>query len=212
MNRKLMLWAVPAMIVAAGAAILGTPSASAGGGRARFDFVPGEMSVTITGHGRNAASYYLPYTLKNPMDDARTPRLYIEVTTETNKTYGDRTDVKVVAAAAKDLKIPDLKATADLRSQDLAAGASAQAVADFGNIDPNADEITVKVYGLWDPVVRTRQGKVYNEKRVLVLQFRRYGDEYDRPMDPITLMSTSEEVQGEVTELYSTLAEKTKKQ
>jgi len=211
MNRKLLLWSVPAALLAFGAVICGTKAADAGGGRARFDFVPGDMSVAITGHGRNAASYYLPYTLKNPMDDARTPRLYIEVTTETNKTYGDRPDVKVVAAAAKDLKIADMKTTADLRSQDLAAGASAHAVADFGNIDPNADDITVKVYGLWDPVVRTRQGKVYNEKRVLVLQYRRYGDEYDRPMDPITLTSSTEEVQGDVVELYSTIAEKTKK-
>jgi hypothetical protein len=211
MIRKLLLWSVPAVLFAAGATVCATKPAGAGAGRARFDFVPGEMSVAITGHGRNAASYYLPYTLKNPMDDARTPRIYVEVTTETNKTYGDSADVKVVAAAAKELKIADLKSTADLRSQDLAAGAAAHAVANFGNIDPNADDITVKVYGLWDPVVRTRQGKVYNEKRVLVLQYRRYGDEYDRPMDPITLVSSNEEVQGDVTELYSTVAEKTKK-
>jgi hypothetical protein len=211
MNRKLLLWALPAVVLAAGAAVSATQPASAGGGRARFDFVPGELSVAITGYGRNAASYYLPYTLKNPMDDARTPRLYIEVTTETNKSFGDTADVKVVAVAAKELKVADMKTTAALRSQDLAAGATVHAVANFGNIDPNADDITVKVYGLWDPVVRTRQGKVYNEKRVLVLQYRRYGDEYDRPMDPITLMSSYEEVQGEVTELYSTVAEKTKK-
>lgn len=211
MMHKLLLWSLPAVLLASGAAIYGARAADAGAGRARFDLVPGEMTVAITGHGRNAASYYLPYTLKNPMDDARTPRLYIEVTTETKKTYGDRADVKVIAAAAKALKIADLKSTADLRSQDLAAGASVQAVANFGNIDPNADDITVKVYGLWDPVVRTRQGKVYSEKRVLVLQFARYGDEYDRPMDPISLVSSKEEVQGDVVELYSTVAEKTKK-
>jgi hypothetical protein len=210
MNRKPLLWALPALLLGAAAAVCVTAPADAGGGRPRFDFAPGEMTVAITGHGRNAASYYLPYTLKNPMDEARTPRLYIEVTTETGKTFGDRTDAKVVAACAKDLKLSDLKATAELRAQDLAAGGSAHGVADFGNIDPNADEITVKVYGLWDPILRTRQGKVYSEKRVLVLQFRRYGDEYDRPMDPITLLSTSEEVQGEPVELYSTVAEKKK--
>jgi hypothetical protein len=208
MNLKLLLWSLPALLLGAVAAVSYTAPADAGGGRARFDFVPGEMTVAITGKGRNAASYYLPYTLKNPMDDARTPRLYVEVTTETKKTYGDRTDAKVVAAAAKDAKAPDMKSTAELRGKDLAAGGTAHGVANFGNIDPNADEITVKVYGLWDPVVRTRQGKVYNERRVLVLQFRRYGDEFWRPMDPISLLWKDEEVQGEVTELYSTLAEK----
>ena len=210
MNRKLLLWSVPAAMVAACAAYLGAPAADAGGGRARLDFAPGEMTVAITGQGRDAASYYLPYTLKNPMDEGRTPRLHIEVKTETGKTFGDHPDAKVVAAAAKALKVPDLKATADLRKQDLAAGASAQAVANFGNIDPNADEITVRVYGLWDPIVRTRQGKVFKETRVLVLQFARHGDEYDRPMDPIQMTSKKEEVEGDVVELYTTTAEKQK--
>ena len=208
MNRKLLLFSVPAVLLGAGAAYLGAPAADAGGGRARLDFVPGAMSVAITGQGRDAANYYLSYTLKNPMDEARTPRLHIEVRTETKKTYADHPDAKVVAAAAKDLKAADLKSTADLRSAGLAAGASVQAVANFGNIDPNADDITVRVYGLWDPVVRTRQGKVYSEKRVLVLQFARFGDEYDRPMDPITMTSKKEEVEGDVTELYTTTAEK----
>ena len=210
MNRKLLLWSVPAVLLAAAAADLGAAAADAGGGRARLDFSPGEMTVAITGRGRDAANYYLPYTLKNPMDEARTPRLHIEVRTETGKTFGDHPDAKVVAAAAKALKIPDLKATADLRTQELAAGAAVQAVANFGNIDPNADDITVRVYGLWDPIIRTRQGKVFKETRVLVLQFARHGDEYDRPMDPIQMTSKKAEVEGEVVELYSTTAEKKK--
>jgi hypothetical protein len=211
MNRNLLLSASAAALFGAVAAFVGVgPSAQAGGGRSHFEFAPGEMTVAITGHGRNAASYYLPYTVKNPMDEAGTPRIYVEVKTETGKTYGDHPDTKVVAAAAKSLKTKDLKTTLEIRSQELAAGGSAQAVANFGNIDPNADDITVRVYGLWDPIVRTRQGKVFSEKRVLVLQFARYGDEYDRPMDPIKLKSSKEELEGDPVELYTTVNEKKK--
>jgi hypothetical protein len=210
MRHKLLLWCVPAALAAAGAALLAAPAASAGGGRARFDFAPGGMEVAITGHGRNAARYYLPYTLTNPMDEARTPRLYLEVKTDTNKTYGDFADAAVVKAASKATKTPGIKSTADLRGAELAAGGTASGVANFGNIDPNADDITVRVHGLWDPIIRTRQGKVLKETRILVLKFERHGDEYDRPMDEIKLVSTSQEVEGEVVELYSTAAEKKK--
>jgi hypothetical protein len=210
MRHKLLLWCVPAALAAVSAALLAAPAASAGGGRARFDFAPGGMDVAITGHGRNAARYYLTYTLTNPMDEARTPRLYLEVKTDTNKTYGDFADAAVVKAASKATKTAGIKATADLRGAELPAGGTVSGVANFGNIDPNADDITVRVHGLWDPIIRTRQGKVLKETRILVLKFERHGDEYDRPMDPIKLVSTSQEVEGEVVELYSTTAEKKK--
>jgi hypothetical protein len=210
MRMKLLLWCVPAALAAVGAALAAAPEATAGGGRARFDFVPGGMDVAITGHGRDAARYYLTYTLTNPMDEARTPRLYLEVKTDTNKTYGDFADAAVVKAASKATKAAGIKSTADLRGGEIPAGGSATGVANFGNIDPNADDITVRVYGLWDPIIRTRQGKVLKETRVLVLKFERHGDEYDRPMDPINLVGTTQEVEGEVVELYSTLAEKKK--
>jgi hypothetical protein len=207
MRSKLLLWCVPAALAAVSAAFLAAPAASAGGGRARFDFAPGGMDVAVTGHGRNAARYYLTYTLTNPMDEARTPRLYLEVTTDTGKSYGDFADAAVVKAATKRSKTTGMKSTAELRGAELAAGGSAAGVANFGNIDPNADDITVRVSGLWDPIIRTKQGKVLKETRVLVLKFERHGDEYDRPMDPIKLVSTSQEVVGEVVELYSTAAE-----
>ncbi len=210
MNRNLLLWAVPAALLVAGAAVLSASPARAAGGRARFDFAPGELAPALTGQGSDTANYYLSYKLTNPMDEARTPRLYVELKTDTGKTYGDRADARVLSAAAKALKASDLKTTSDLRSKDLAKDESVQAIANFGPIDPNADDLTVRVYGLWDPIVRTRQGKVYSEKRVLVLEFARRGDEYDRPMDPIAYKSRREEVEGEPSELYTTTAEKKK--
>jgi hypothetical protein len=210
MNRKLLLWAVPAALLVAGAAVLSAAPARAAGGRARFDLVPGELAPALTGQGSDTANYYLSYKLANPMDEARTPRLYVELKTDTGKTYGDRSDARVLAAASKALKAPDLKSTGDLRSKELAKDETVHAIANFGPIDPNADDMTVRVYGLWDPIVRTRQGKVYSEKRVLVLEFGRRGDEYDRPMDSISFKSRREEVEGEPSELYTTTAEKKK--
>ena len=55
----------------------------------------------------------------------------------------------------------------------------------------------MRVYGLYDPVTRDRKGNVFAENRVLVLNFRRYGDEYSRHEDAITLVSTDEELEGE---------------
>jgi hypothetical protein len=210
-SRRAGLWTAAALLIAVGFAAAPAPDADAAGGRSRFDFVPGDFSVAIVGSGRDAASYYLPYSLSNPMDEARTPRLHIELTTETGGTHGDHSDPRVLSAAEKALKTTGLKSTAGLRAEPLAAGASVQAIANFGNIDPNADEMTVRVFGLWDPVLRTKQGKVYKESRVLVLKYARKGDEYDRPLDPIHFVSKKEEVQGEVVELYSTTATAPKK-
>src|SRR5436190_936814 len=124
MNLKSFIWAVPAAILVAGATVLSASPADAAGGRARFDFVPGELAPALTGQGSDTANYYLSYKLTNPMDEARTPRLYVELKTDTGKTYGDRADAKVLSAAGKALKASDLKATSDLRSKDLAKAES----------------------------------------------------------------------------------------
>ena len=81
------------------------------------------------------------------------------------------------------------KSTAKIRAAELAAGASVDGLANFGRIDPNADDLEVRVYGLFDPVWRDRKGNVYSERRVLVLTYGRQGDEYNRQDDPITLVS-----------------------
>jgi hypothetical protein len=198
MKKSLLCMASAALVAGA---LLAAPRADAAGGRSRIDFTPGGMSVTFVGGAKPA--YYLPYTLTNPMDAAQRPRIYVELTTDTKRTYGDFADSRVVKAAEKAAK-GGVKSTADLRAEDIAAGGTANGVANFGSIDPNADELTVKVYGLWDPIVRTRQGKVLKENRVLVLNFARRGDEYDRPSDPISLVSRKEEVVGDTVELYNT--------
>lgn len=192
MKRYLIAAAAVAGLVAG--VVSAAPSADAGGIRL-LNFQPGELTSTITA---GASHYYLTYSLANPADEARRPRLRIELRTETEKTYGDHYDARVFEAAAKDQdKEGGYTSSASLRSEDLAAGASADGLANFGRIDPNADELTVRVYGLFDPIWRDKKGNVYSERRVLVLKYRRYGDEYSRHLDRITLQSTTEEVEGE---------------
>lgn len=208
MNARILTGVFAATVAAAIAATFTTPSAEAAAGRARLDFQQGDMSVVIVGNGRDAANYFVDYTLSNPTDEARTPRLYLELRTDTNKAYGDRPSAAVVRAASKAAKGADVKSTASLRAAPIPAGQSVRGVANFGAVDPNADDLTVRVYGLWDPVIRTRNGKVLRENRVLVLKYARRGDEYDRPMDPISFVSRKEEVEGEPVELYSTRQQK----
>lgn len=191
MKRYLIAAAAVAGLVAG--VVAATPSADAAGLRL-LDFQAGRFSNVITG---GKASYYLTYTLANSRDEATRPKLRIELRTETDKTYGDHYDSRAYTAAAEANDHEGYVSAAKIRSADMAAGASADGLAHFGRIDPNADFLEVRVYGLFDPVWRDRKGNVYSERRVLVLQYRRYGDEYNRPDDPITLVSTSQEVEGE---------------
>jgi hypothetical protein len=175
------------------AAAVSAPSADAAGLRL-MNFEAGSFANVIA---NNSAQYYLTYTLKNTGDKAARPKLRIELRTETDETYGDHYNAAAAAAAAKAVGSDDLKSTAQLRGADLGADSSASGLAQFGRIDPNADFLEVRVYGLFDPVTRDRKGNVFSENRVLVLNFRRYGDEYNRHEDAITLVSSSEELEGE---------------
>ena len=176
------------------------PGAPASPQRWKLDLTPGELQPALPGGA--PASYFLPVTVANNTDHPIRPRLRFELRTNTGRTYGAYYDPRVQAFAEKALKKDRLGSVAGLRAEDLAAGAKAEAFANFGHIDPNADTLTVHVYGLWDPVVRTKAGNVVKETRVLVLTFDRTGDEYDRQHDPITLTSSKEEIEGEVVELY----------
>lgn len=190
-----------ALTVAAAVAACGlfaTEPADAAG-RWRLDFTPGDMGNVIVG-GR--AHYYMTYSLANASGTDRTPALRLALETETGKTYRDAYDYAVFKAAARKLRVKGLNSTNSIRRNKLGDGASTDGMANFGHVDPNADELTVKVYGLWDPVVRDKKGRVWSERRVLVCKYRRAGDEYDRPSDPITLQKTSQMVEGEPRKLY----------
>jgi hypothetical protein len=191
MKRYLIAAAAVAGLVAGAFSAL--PSASAAGIRL-LNFQAGEFTSVVAGGN---AHYYLTYTLDNARDEAVKPKLRVELRTDTDKTYGDHYDARTYEAAAKAAGSDGYASAAKIRGTDLGGGSSVEGLAHFGRIDPNADELEVRVYGLFDPVWRDRKGNVYSERRVLVLSYQRQGDEYNRPDDAISLVSSSQEVEGE---------------
>jgi hypothetical protein len=168
-------------------------------GRWRLDFEPGDFGNVVTRTGtKDRTQYYLSYSVKNGTDEALDARLRIELRTETKKTYPDRYDAAAsrAYAKAKGLKTAP-SSTFGLRKSAMAAGSMANGLATFGSLDPNADKLQVRVYGLWDPIVKDDKGQVWAERRVLVLNYERAGDEYRRSEDTITLKSTKTEIEGD---------------
>lgn len=167
------------------------------GARWRITFDAGDFANVVTKTAKGGqAQYYLTYKVTNGSKEARKPRVRIELSTDTKKTYRDRYDPRVTKAVGKATGKKHATASG-LRKKDLAAGGSADGIACFGPIDPHADKLTVRVYGLWDPIYRDKKGRTWSERRVLVLSFDRPGDEYRRSEDKITYAGSKEEVEGE---------------
>jgi hypothetical protein len=191
MKRFLFAAAAVAGLVAGVASA--TQSADAAGIRL-LNFEAGEFSNVVAGGG---AHYYLTYSLTNPREEATRPKLRIELRTDTEMTYGDHFDARTSTAVAEVTGNDDYKPASKIRAESLDGGAAVQGLAHFGRIDPNADGLEVRVYGLFDPVWRDRKGNVFSERHVLVLNYKRQGDEYNRQDDPIHLVSSSQETEGE---------------
>lgn len=194
----------PVALVAAAAALAADTDVSAAGKLlTRFD--AGELEAIVAGSGDvKSTSYLLGYKVTNESGAAAKPRLRLEVrTTDTKKTHGDAFDSAASKAWAAARRMKEAPAsTSGLRGTELDAGATASGLANFGTIDPNSDEFQVRVYGLYDPVYRDRWGKTWSENRVLVLSYKRAGDEFDRHLDPLSLVSTTVEVEGERAEVH----------
>ena len=199
--RRQMLRSLLAMSVAVlgllAADVTGDSRAEAAG-RWRLDFAGGTLShAVLTATDGSSSHYYLTYTVTNGMEEAREARIRIELRTDTDKTYRDRYDAAVVAKAEKNLKKEGLSSTFGLRKEALESGSAKEAIAVFGELDPDADELEVRVYGLWDPIYRDLKGRTWSERRVLVLKYERPGDEYRRTEDTIRFVSSKQEVEGE---------------
>lgn len=175
-------------------------------GRRLVNFDRGTMQPVFAADstGAGTTSYVLDYTASNAVDKGVKPGIRLELRTDTGKTYGDAFDTTTWRAATKALhRKTEPASTASIRSAELAVGASVEGLANFGSIDPNADGFEVRVYGLWDPVYRDRQGRTWSENRVLVLSYARTGDEYDRHYDAIRLVSSKETLDGDRVQLHA---------
>ena len=201
MNTSFLYGAGAAALVVA--ALVAGDAATAGG-RQQVRFERGTFQPVHVAGGGGSTNYVLDYKAVNALDKGVRPGIRLELRTETGKTFGDSYDAGTWRAATKVLGRKEAPASAaSIRAAELAAGASADGLANFGAIDPNADTFDVRVYGLWDPVFRDRQGRSWVETRVLVLSYSRSGDEYDRQNDRIRLASSKEEIEGEVVQLHA---------
>lgn len=198
MKRSILL---SSLLAGTAVAVVSFASHADAGGLRQTRFDAGTLRPVIAGPATGmSTSYVLDYKITNETKDARKPALRLEVKTlDTKKTHGDVYDAAVSAAVAKEQRAKTAPAsTGSLRAADLAGGATASGLANFGNIDPNSDSFQVRVYGLYDPVYRDRFGKAWSENRVVVMTYSRSGDEFDRHLDALTLTSTTEEIEGEV--------------
>lgn len=200
MRKHFLLGGVAAAAVAAAVSFgAGTSDAA---GLQLFQFDAGTFQPVFAGGptGAGQTNYILDYKLSAATKTARKPAVRLELRTETSKTFGDSYDAATWKAATKLLNLKEEpSSTAALRGAELSG--SADVLANFGAIDPNADDFTVRVYGLWDPVYRDRLGRTWSENRVLVLTYKRSGDEYDRQLDAVRLVDTKQELEGDPIQL-----------
>ena len=172
-------------------------STSAGSWTSRYG-TPG-LILLKDATGDATVSWYLTYKITNKTDKDVPLNLKIKGETDTNKTYRDTIDPLAHKALEKKTKKKYKHALAMTRGT-IPAGKSIEAVAFFGNIDANWDDLFVHISGLVDTIDRVK-GKLFFEKKVLVVHYNRPGDEFDSADDPITLKGDKWILDGERTEI-----------
>jgi hypothetical protein len=146
--------------------------------------------------------WYLTYTVTNNTDNDVPLGIKIGAATDTDKKYRDSIH-PMGEKALKKKTGKEYKNALAMAKGTIGAGEKVEAVAIFGEVDPNWDLLTVRISGLYDTVDQV-DGKLYFEKKVLVLSWSRPGDEYGSAADPITFKSKSWVIEGERTEIPQT--------
>lgn len=153
-------------------------------------------------HGDTHLVWYLLYTVTNNTDDDVPLRIKIKAVTDTKRTYHD----SIAPLAQRELKKQtgkDFMNAIKMNRGNLAAGAKAEGVAFFGDLDPNFDTLKVRISGLYDTVDQV-DGKLYHENKVLVVTYLRPGDEFGSARDIITKKGEEWVLEGERTEIPQT--------
>jgi hypothetical protein len=133
-------------------------------------------SLTVSprpGHAETV--WYVLYTVTNETGEERPFRPHFRIETDTEKTYFET----VSPEAARTLEIRlgrEVKTSAQMEPT-IADGETREAVAFFGTLDPAFDRVQVAVTGIRDVVYRVGLKRFY-EKRSLVFEWKRPGDEY----------------------------------
>ncbi|MHC4469920.1 MAG: hypothetical protein ACYTDY_16860 [Planctomycetota bacterium] len=162
--------------------------------RGKLDFVAQKDAL-----GKVTLHWYLTYKIANKTKKEVPLQIAIHAKTDTNKTYRDSIDPLAQRALEKQMKKKFKNALAMGRGK-IKAGETLEAVAFFGDLDPNYDRLDVHVAGLVDPIDQVK-GKLFYEKKVLILTYLRPGDEFGAAADPITFKGEKWITEGERKEI-----------
>jgi hypothetical protein len=143
--------------------------------------------------------WYLTYTVTNNTEGEVPLGIRITAETDTNMKYRDSIAPLAEKALRKKTGKEYRNAMAMARGT-IGAGEKVEAVALFGEVDPNWDLVTVRITGLYDTVDQV-DGKLFHEVKVLVLSWSRPGDEFGSAGDEITFKSKTWVIEGQRTEI-----------
>jgi hypothetical protein len=193
-----------------GTLLIATPGS--GYDRWQMGWTNGQPSIVIvqTALHEGVPFMYFTFEVKNDTGKARNLRVSIIARSDTQKRIEGKL-VKVEARADFDPhamkliqvreKNEDLLSMAEVQGE-IGDGETKQAVAIFRNPDPEMDRVEFRIEGLVDPI-DVVGGKRYYEKKVLVLHYKRPGDEFGAAEDPIVFVKQEWVVEGERRELPS---------
>ena len=139
--------------------------------------------------GKVTLHWYLTYKVTNKTKKSVPLQLAIQGKTDTKKTYRDSIDPLAQKRLEKQTRKKYSNSLAMSRGT-IAPGATMEAVAFFGDLDPNWDWFKIHVAGLVD-TIDVVKGKRYYEKKVLILSYYRPGDEFGAAAYPITFSLSS---------------------
>ena len=151
-----------------------------------------KMISARSGPGRGRVYWYLLYTLENKSDEAREAFISISATSDRGAKYVDmflpnveleieRKEGRALWGKADEFALQKDRSPDDLEYllMPIEGGSKRRSVAVFNRLDPNANQVTIRIKGLSNEIrrVETEDGTVLEEK-VLELTFHRPGDEF----------------------------------
>ena len=193
MKKAVFVFLVPAVLLMAVGAATGERQYK----RWRLDFERGTLDfVTVKDSlGASKLCWYLTYKVTNNMEQDVPLGIALSAKTDTKKKYLDSLEPEAQALLEKKTG-KKYKNSIDMFTGTLAQGKSLDAVAFFGELDPNFDDLHIHVAGLYDTVEQV-EGKLFFEKKVLVLHYNRPGDEFESSGDEITFKGKKWIIEGE---------------
>ena len=152
--------------------------------------------------GNSYVVWYQTVKLTNNTDSDVPLKVKLVGKTDDKKTYRGTIDPIALKALQKKKK-KKFKSATEIFKGKLGSKKSVDAVVFYGKMDADWDMLTVRVSGLLDPIDKV-DGKLYYEKKNLVLSYARPGDEFGRTKDFVKFKGSKWELAGERKEIPQT--------